>query len=172
MREMRRFKQALTPQECAAVLERNTAGVLALTGDGGCPYAVPLSYVWLDGRVYFHFALAGHKLDAVRADGRASFCVVDQDQIVPEEYTTYYRSVILFGTAQVVDDPEEKRRSIDALCAKYRPGFEAERAAEKPGKRLEKKPSIRQALQKNQAEVAARSAPVPDRDHKPPEAAL
>lgn len=133
MREMRRFKQALTPQECAAVLERNTAGVLALTGDGGCPYAVPLSYVWLDGRVYFHFALAGHKLDAVRADGRASFCVVDQDQIVPEEYTTYYRSVILFGTAQVVDDPEEKRRSIDALCAKYRPGFEAERAAEIDG---------------------------------------
>ena len=49
---------------------------------------------------------------------------------------------------------------------------QAERAAEKPGKRLEKKPSIRQALQKNQAEVAARSAPVPDRDHKPPEAAL
>lgn len=47
----------------------------------------------------------------------------------------------------------------------------AERAAQKPGKRLEKKPSIRQALQKNQAEVAARSAPAPDRDHKPPEAA-
>lgn len=46
-----------------------------------------------------------------------------------------------------------------------------ERAAQKPGKRLEKKPSIRQALQKNQAEVAARSAPAPDRDHKPPEAA-
>lgn len=133
MREMRRFKQALTPQECAAVLERNTAGVLALTGDGGCPYAVPLSYVWLDGRVYFHFALAGHKLDAVRREERASFCVIDRDQVVPEEYTTYYRSVIVFGRARLIGDPAEKRRAIEALAEKYRPGFPEAMAAEIDG---------------------------------------
>lgn len=133
MREMRRFKQALTPDECAAVLERNTAGVLAVLGDEGYPYAVPMSYVYSGGKVYFHWATAGHKLDAVRAEPRASFCVVDRDQIVPEEYTTYFRSVIVFGSARVVDDPAEKRRAIDALCAKYRPGFEAERAAEIDG---------------------------------------
>lgn len=133
MRQMRRFKQALTPEECAAVLDRGTSGVLAVIGDGGCPYAVPLSYVRMDGKLYFHFAMAGHKLDAIRADSRVSFCVIDQDRIVPEEYTTYFRSVIVFGTARVVDDPDEKRRSIDALCAKYRPGFEAERAAEIDG---------------------------------------
>lgn len=133
MREMRRFKQALTPDECAAVLERNTAGVLAVTGDGGCPYAVPMSYVWQEGKAYFHWAVAGHKLDAIRAEPRVSFCVVDQDRIVPEEYTTYYRSVILFGTARVLDDPAEKRRAIEALGAKYRPGFQAELAAEIDG---------------------------------------
>ena len=133
MRQMRRFKQALTPEECAAVLDRGTSGVLAVIGDGGCPYAVPLSYVRLDGKLYFHFAMAGHKLDAIRADSRVSFCVIDQDRIVPEEYTSYFRSVIVFGTARVVGDPVEQRRSIDALCAKYRPGFEAERAAEIDG---------------------------------------
>lgn len=133
MREMRRFKQALTQSECAAVLERNTAGVLAVLGDEGYPYAVPMSYVYSGGKVYFHWATVGHKLDAVRAEPRASFCVVDRDQIVPEEYTTYFRSVIVFGSARVVDDPAEKRRAIDALCAKYRPGFEAERAAEIDG---------------------------------------
>lgn len=133
MRQMRRFKQALTPDECAAVLDRGTSGVLAVIGDGGCPYAVPLSYVRLDGKLYFHFAMAGHKLDAIRADSRVSFCVIDQDKIVPEKYTSYFRSVIVFGTARVVGDPDEKRRSIDALCAKYRPGFEAERAAEIDG---------------------------------------
>lgn len=133
MREMRRFKQALTPAECDAVLDRGASGVLAVTGDGGWPYAVPLSYVWLDGKLYFHFAMAGHKLDAIRADSRVSFCVIDQDRIVPEEYTTYFRSVIVFGTARVVDDPQEKRRSIEALGAKYRPGFEAELAAEIDG---------------------------------------
>ena len=133
MRQMRRFKQALTPDECAAVLDRGTSGVLAVIGDGGHPYAVPLSYVRLDGKLYFHFAMAGHKLDAIRADSRVSFCVIDQDRVVPEKYTSYFRSVIVFGTARVVDDPAEKRRSIDALCAKYRPGFEAERAAEIDG---------------------------------------
>ena len=122
MREMRRFKQALTPQECAAVLERNTAGVLALTGDGGCPYAVPLSYVWLDGRVYFHFALAGHKLDAVRRCEKASFCVIVQDQIVPEEYTTHFRSVIAFGRVRELTDEAERRTAALALARKYHPG--------------------------------------------------
>lgn len=133
MRKMRRFKQALTPSECAAVLERNTAGVLAVLGGEGYPYAVPMSYVYSDGKVYFHWATAGHKLDAVRAEPRVSFCVVDQDQIVPEKYTTYFRSVIVFGTVRVVDDPDEKRRSIEALGRKYRPGFEADLAAEIDG---------------------------------------
>ena len=88
MREMRRSKQVLTPEQGGALLERNTSGVLAVSGDGGYPYAVPLSYVWRDGKLYFHWALAGHKLDAVRADSRASFCVIDKDDIVPEKYTT------------------------------------------------------------------------------------
>ena len=124
MRELRRFKQALTPAESDAVLERNTSGVLAVTGDGGYPYAVPLSYVWRDGKLYFHCAVAGHKLDAIRADGRASFCVIDKDQVVPEEYTTYYRSVIVFGRARVIGDPAEKRRAIEALAEKYSPGLD------------------------------------------------
>lgn len=133
MREMRRPKQALTPAQCDTVLERNTSGVLAVTGEGGCPYAVPLSYVWHGGKLYFHWAVAGHKLDAVRADGRASFCVIDRDSVVPEEYTTYYRSVIVFGRVRVLDDPAEKRRAIEAMSQKYRPGFPKEMAAEIDG---------------------------------------
>ena len=91
-RPMRRFKQALSPEECRAVLERGTSGVLALTGDGGWPYAVPLSYVYADGKLYFHSAKSGHKVDAIRSCPRVSFCVIDQDHIVPEEYTTYFGS--------------------------------------------------------------------------------
>ena len=133
MREMRRGKQALTPEQCGSLLERNTSGVLAVTGDGGYPYAVPLSYVWQGGKVYFHWAVAGHKLDAVRADNRASFCVIDRDSVVPEEYTTYYRSVIVFGRVRVLDGPLEKRQAIEALSQKYRPGFPEEMAAEIDG---------------------------------------
>ena len=133
MREMRRFKQALTREQCHEILNRGTSGVLAVAGEAGWPYAVPLSYVWRDGRALFHFALAGHKLDAVRREERASFCVIDRDQVVPEEYTTYYRSVIVFGRARLIGDPAEKRRAIEALAEKYRPGFPEAMAAEIDG---------------------------------------
>ena len=120
-REMRRKKQALSQEECAAVLRRGTSGVLALSGDGGYPYAVPISYVY-DGReLYFHCAKSGHKLDAIRRSPKASFCVIDQDRVVPEEYTTYFRSVIVFGTIRILEDEQEKRAAIEKLAAKYAP---------------------------------------------------
>lgn len=126
---MRRHRQALSPEQCREILRRGTSGVLAVIGEDGWPYAVPLSYVWQEGRVLFHCALEGRKLDAIRRDGRASFCLVDRDQVVPERYTTYYRSVIVFGRARILDDPAEKRRAAEALAEKYRPGFpEAQRA--------------------------------------------
>ena len=125
-RPMRRFKQALSPEECRAVLERGTSGVLALSGDEGWPYAVPLSYVYADGKLYFHSAQSGHKVDAVRNCPKASFCVVAQDQVAPLEYTTLYRSVIVFGTVRELTDPAEKRAAIEALARRYAPDEPAE----------------------------------------------
>ena len=46
---------------------------------------------------------------------------MDQDQIVPEEYTTYFRSVIVFGQMRVLTDEEEKRAAIEKLAVKYAP---------------------------------------------------
>ena len=119
-RPMRRFKQQLNQEESRAVLERGTSGVLALAGDGGYPYAVPISYA-LDGdRLIFHCAKSGHKLDAIRREPKASFCVTAQDKVVPEEYTTYFRSVIAFGTIRVLEG-EEMRPAIERLALKYSP---------------------------------------------------
>lgn len=96
-REMRRKRQLLSEKESIDVLARGTAGVLALLGDDDYPYAVPISYVYNDSKLYFHGAKTGHKIDAIKECSKASFCVIDQDNIVPEEYTTYFRSVIAFG---------------------------------------------------------------------------
>ncbi len=120
-REMRRKKQVLSKEECELVLERGTSGVLAVLGEGGYPYAVPLSYVYTeDGKIVFHCAKQGHKLDAIAKNDKVSFCVVDLDDIQPERYTTYFRSVIAFGRARVLEE-EEKRAAIEALAAKYTP---------------------------------------------------
>lgn len=121
-REMRRKNQALSQDECLAVLDRGTSGVLAVHGDDGYPYAVPLSYVYENGKLWFHCAREGHKLDAINRDPRVSFCVVDRDQVVPQEYTTYFRSVILFGKARVLEDPAEIRAALEKLSLRYAPG--------------------------------------------------
>ena len=120
-REMRRFRQQLSREECEAVLRRGTSGVLAVTGDGGWPYAVPLSYAYEGGRLLFHCAKEGHKLDALRADPRASFCVIDRDQIVPGEFTTYFRSVIAFGAVRILRSPAELEAAARSLVGRYCP---------------------------------------------------
>lgn len=120
-RSMRRSRQQLSPDECEAILRTGSAGVLAVLGDGGWPYTVPMSYVWYDGCVYLHCARSGHKLDAIRACDKVSFCVVSQDRVVPEKYTTFYRSVVVFGTAAEVLDADESKAALAAMADKYHP---------------------------------------------------
>lgn len=130
-REMRRKGQSMPREDCVAVLERGTSGVLALLGDEDYPYALPISYVYDDGKLIFHSAVNGHKIDAIRKQEKASFCVTDKDEIVPDEYTTYYRSVIVFGRIHILEDEKEKRLAIEKLMKKYNPhGDEAGRESE------------------------------------------
>lgn len=128
-RKMRRFRQELPKETVEAILTENTHGVLALSGDDDWPYAVPISYVYADGKLIFHGAKAGHKFDAMRKEPRVSFCVVDEDNVIPEEYTTYFRSVIAFGKVRIPETEEETRYYLDLLAARYRPDFIEERNA-------------------------------------------
>lgn len=130
-REMRRFKQALGQEECRAILHRGSSGVLALSGDDGYPYALPISYVFDGEKLCFHGATTGHKVDAIRRCEKASFCVIDQDKVVPEEYTTHYRSVIAFGRIRILEPGPEFMEAIENLAAKYAPNntMEQHRAA-------------------------------------------
>ena len=123
-RSMRRNRQQLSREECERILDRCTSGVLALAGDGGYPYAVPLSYVYADGAIIFHSAVEGHKVEAIRRDSRCSFCVIEQDEIRPAEFTTYFRSVIAFGRIHILEDANEKVQALRLLGRRYSPGDE------------------------------------------------
>ncbi|MCI2062202.1 MAG: pyridoxamine 5'-phosphate oxidase family protein [Eubacteriaceae bacterium] len=129
-REMRRKKQLLSEEEAEEILLRGTAGVLAVMGDDGYPYGVPVSYVYEDGKIIFHSARAGHKIDAIIRDPKVSFTVIDMDCIVPEEYTTYFRSAVAFGRAAILKDDNEKREALLKLAAKYSPEYEEGREKE------------------------------------------
>ncbi len=120
-REMRRKRQQLSDEESIGILQKATAGTLALLGDNGYPYAVPISYVYHDGKVYFHSALSGHKVDAIRKCDKASFCVIDKDDVQPEKYTTFFRSVIVFGRIHIIEDDAEKLAMARILGNRYNP---------------------------------------------------
>lgn len=128
-REMRRFKQQISRQECADILRRSTSGVLGVFGDDGYPYTVPVSFVYQEGgsglgTIGFHCAITGHKIDAIRRNEKVSFTVIDRDEVMPKERTTKYCSVIVFGRARILEDEEEMRRAANAIGAKYSKGFE------------------------------------------------
>lgn len=123
-REMRRKRQQLPEEECLAILKKATAGTLALLGDNDYPYAVPISFVYDNNCLFFHSAVTGHKIDAINKHDKASFCIIDKDDIHGDEYTTYFRSVIAFGKIQIVSDASEKLYATKLLGRKYNPNQE------------------------------------------------
>ena len=129
---MRRFKQQLPENEAFDILRSATNGILSLCGPEGEPYGVPLSFA-LDGEraIYFHCARNGRKLDCIASDSRCSFCVVAQDKIVPEEFTTYFRSVIVTGRIAVVTSAEETLHALRVMCDKYSPDIDSREEIDK-----------------------------------------
>lgn len=120
-RPMRRIKQQISDDECREVLISEPRGVLSVIGDDGYPYGIPMDhwYSESDGKLYFHCAKEGHKLDAIRACDKVSYCVMDKGYHKEGEWALNIRSVIVFGRIRVVDD-ERKRIEIGTnLCRKF-----------------------------------------------------
>lgn len=120
--EMRRKRQQLSGTDAEEVLRQGSYGVLALLGNEGWPYALPINYLYSQGKLYFHCAAQGHKLEAIAHEPRASFCVVDRDEVVPEKLTTAYRSVIAFGRIRRLEDRGEMAAVLKALGERFAPG--------------------------------------------------
>ena len=118
-RPMRRFKQALPPKECTAILETAYRGFLSVIGDGGYPYTIPINFVFTDGKLYFHCTKEGHKLDAIRSCDKACFTVIDDPVKEPDSWWDHVRSVICFGRIRIMEDQEEIVAMSRELCAKF-----------------------------------------------------
>ena len=118
-RKMRRFGQQMDAAAAMEILEKGKTGILAVMGDGGYPYAVPLNYACHDNTIFFHCAHEGHKIEALRNCSKVSFCVVDMDEVVPETLSTDYRSVIVFGRARELTDRAEIISELTRFTEKY-----------------------------------------------------
>ena len=120
-RELARKKQQLTEEECIAILKTQLRGVLSVIGDEGYPYGMPINHYYSeeDGRLYFHGGKSGHKIDAMKRCGKASFCVYDEGFRKEGEWALNIRSVIVFGRIEFIEDPETVTRISAALSRKF-----------------------------------------------------
>ena len=120
-RDIVRIKQKITREECIEVLTNEKRGVLSVNGDDGYPYGSPIDH-WYDpesGCLYFHGGLRGHKVDAMKASDKASFCCYDQGYTKEGSWMLNIKSVIVFGRIEFVTDPEEVNKACLAICHKF-----------------------------------------------------
>ena len=120
-RKMARANKAISQEECVAILKTELRGVLSVLGDEGYPYGVPINHYYCeeDGHIYFHSGRAGHKIDAMKACDKASFCVYDQGFRREGEWALNIKSVIVFGRLRIVEDHEKAIEISRRLSYKF-----------------------------------------------------
>lgn len=120
-REIRRFKQALTKEECIKVLTEEKRGILSVLGDDDYPYGMPINH-WYnpeDGKIYFHSGPGGHKLESIAKHNKVSFCVYDSGFKKEGDWALNIKSVIVFGRISVVEDKEFGLHAVRQLSYKF-----------------------------------------------------
>lgn len=118
---MRRKNRELPKEECIQILTHEPRGVLAVLGDNNYPYTVPMSHVYVDGKIYFHGAMTGHKNDAVKNHDKVSYCVMDKGIKTKDSWWYTFRSVVVFGKIKILTDKNEKIEKLTYLGDKFFP---------------------------------------------------
>ena len=120
-RPMRRIKQQLSEEEALEVLKNAKRGVLSVIGDDGWPYGVYLNPHYENGKIYFHSAREGHKIDALRNDARASFTVIDEGTKDEGGWAFTFKSVVVFGKVEFVENQNEAIEICRRLARRFNP---------------------------------------------------
>lgn len=125
-RPIRRKKKEISTEAAKELLRRERRGVLAVHGDDGYPYAIPVNFYYKEetGKIYFHGAKAGHKADALKRDDKVCFTVYGNEQHKTGEWAPYLESVIVFGRCHLIDDAEITSERVRELAEKYYPNKE------------------------------------------------
>jgi len=121
---MRRKEKEITDRhQMEEILHKSLVCRLALCDFNGNPYVVPLSFGYEDGKVYFHSARAGRKVDMLRENPKVCMVFdVDQKPVTGEtacDWGMHFKSVIAFGTATLLEGADEKKQGLDVIMSKY-----------------------------------------------------
>ncbi len=128
-------------EEIESLLQEALVGCLATVEPDGSPYITPLHFVYHQGKIYFHCAVKGRKMDNIRANPRVCFEVHELIKIVQSQracdFSTRYRSILVFGRARSLPDGDEKVAVLTALAEKYAGGQTLEPPTPKKAKGTE-----------------------------------
>ena len=126
-RPMRRASRAIPEEAAKHLLQQSRRGVLAVNGDNGYPFAIPVNYYYDQehDKIYFHGAKEGHKVDAIKKHDKVSFCVYDKGFKKPGEWALNIKSVIVFGRMSFIQDETLSVEKCRILGQKYNPSAEA-----------------------------------------------
>jgi len=116
---IRNEERIMSDEDCRTLLESAEHGVLATINAQGQPCTTALNHVFHEGTLYFHSGPQGEKLDNIRANPQVSYFVVGVADVVYEQFTTAYSSVVVNGTMEFIEDPDEKLRALTALVNRF-----------------------------------------------------
>ena len=122
-REMYKKERQMSSEATAAIFSKGNHGTLAVNGDDGYPYAVPVNYVYDGGKIYIHSAKFGYKIDAVKRDDKVCFSAILNSKVQQDKFTAAFQSVIAFGKISFVEDEAEKKRILEQFIYKMSPEF-------------------------------------------------
>lgn len=120
--KMKRSNRAISPEKTMMILQSADYGVLSTIGQNGYPYGIPVNYVTDGQKIYFHCALTGSKIDNMVHNPKVCFTVVGNTEILADQFSTRYESVVVFGTASATTR-EDKPSVFEKLIKKYSPAY-------------------------------------------------
>ena len=122
-RTIRKKKNEISIDSAQALLHSSRRGVLAVNGDDGYPYAIPINYLYDSSaqKIYFHGARAGHKVDALRACDKVCFTVYGNETVRDDVWAPYLQSTVVFGRCRLIEDDAQAAALLKRLAMKYYP---------------------------------------------------
>lgn len=122
-RPIRKKKNEISMDEVKRLLQNTRRGVLAVNGDDGYPYAIPVNYLYDEEnqKIYFHGARAGHKVDAIKKCDKVCFTVFGNEMIKKESWAPFVQSVVIFGRCHLVEDQSAAMTLVKNFAMKYYP---------------------------------------------------
>ena len=122
-RKIRKIKNEINQAEAKDLLKNSRRGILAMNGDDGYPYAIPVNYFYdeAEEKIFFHGAKAGYKVDCLKSSDKVCFTVIGSEMIREEAWAPYMQSVVIFGRCQLIDDKQTAMKRLKDFAMKYYP---------------------------------------------------